>query len=103
MFPSQIEELALTQPALSPHYFLELTRPKRMDELTVVIERRPEFTMIEAEQAAKALQHDIKIRIGSTVRIHVVDPNTVARSEGKAKRIYDYRDRARHELPAHLR
>ena len=103
MFPSQIEELALTQPALSPHYFLELTRPKRMDELTVVIERRPEFTMIEAEQAAKALQHDIKIRIGSSVRIHVVDPNTVARSEGKAKRIYDYRDRARHELPAHLR
>ena len=103
MFPSQIEELALTQPALSPHYFLELTRPKRMDELTVVIERRPEFTMIEAEQAAKALQHDIKIRIGSSVRIHVVDPNTVARSEGKAKRIYDYRDRAGHELPAHLR
>lgn len=103
MFPSQIEELALTQPALSPHYFLELTRPKRLDELTVVIERRPEFTMIEAEQAAKALQHDIKIRIGSSVRIHVVDPNTVARSEGKAKRIYDYRDRARHELPPHLR
>lgn len=103
MFPSQIEELALTQPALSPHYILELTRPKRMDELTVVIERRPEFTMEEAEQAAKALQHDIKIRIGSSVRIHVVDPNTVARSEGKAKRIYDYRNRAQHELPEHLR
>lgn len=103
MYPSQIEELALTQPALSPHYILELTRPKRMDELTVVIERRPEFTMAEAERAGRALQHDIKIRIGTSVRIHIVDPNTVARSEGKAKRIYDYRDRAHAGLPAHHR
>lgn len=101
MFPSQIEELALNQRALSPHYHLELTRPKRMDELTVVIERRPEFTMQEAQDCGKALQHDIKIRIGSSVRIHVVDPNTVARSEGKAKRLYDYRDRSFSEYPTH--
>ena len=103
MFPSQIEELALTQPALSPHYHLELTRPKRMDELTVVIERRPNFPMEEAERAGRALQHDIKIRIGSSVRIHVVDPNTIVRSEGKAKRIYDYRDVAPEQLPAHYK
>ncbi|QUY61352.1 Phenylacetate-coenzyme A ligase [Gulosibacter molinativorax] len=101
MFPSQIEELALNQKALSPYYHLELTKPKRMDELTVVIERRPEFTMEEAEACGRALQSDIKIRIGSSVRIHVVDPNTVARSEGKAKRIYDYRDRDFSEYPAH--
>lgn len=101
MFPSQIEELALNQRALSPHYHLELTRPKRMDELTVVIERRPEFTMEEAEACARALQNDIKVRIGSSVRIHVVDPNSVARSEGKAKRIYDYRERGFSEYPAH--
>lgn len=99
MFPSQIEELALSQPQLSPHYHLELTRPGRMDELTVVIERRTEYTMAEAESAAKHLQHDIKIRIGSSVRIQVVDPNTLARSEGKMKRIYDYRDRPVHEYP----
>lgn len=99
MFPSQIEELALGQAALSAHYNLELTRPKRMDELTVVIERRPEFTMEEAEACGRALQHDIKIRIGSSVRIHVVDPNTLARSEGKAKRVLDFRDRPIAEYP----
>lgn len=101
MFPSQIEELALAQRALSPHYHLELTKPKRMDELTVVIERRAEFTMAQAQACGRALQADIKIRIGSSVRIHVVDPNTVARSEGKAKRIYDYRNRDYSEYPAH--
>lgn len=103
MFPSQIEELALGQAALSPYYHLELTRPKRMDELTVVIERRPEYTMAEAQDCAELLRRDIKIRIGSSVRIHVVDPDTVARSEGKAKRIYDFRDRPAAELPDHYR
>ncbi|WP_428831944.1 AMP-binding protein [Gulosibacter sediminis] len=103
MFPSQIEELALGQRALSPYYHLELTRPKRMDELTVVIERRPEFTMAEAQACGEHLRQDIKIRIGSSVRIHIVDPNTVARSEGKAKRIFDYRDRRQSELPDHYR
>lgn len=93
MFPSQIEALALAQPELSPYYHLELTRPQRMDELTVVIERRPEATMEQAEAAGRRLQHDIKIRIGSSVRIHVVDPETVNRSEGKAKRLFDFRDR----------
>ncbi|MFP3468114.1 phenylacetate--CoA ligase, partial [Leifsonia sp. SIMBA_070] len=37
LFPSQIEEIALRVPALSPHFQLELTRPDRMDELTVRI------------------------------------------------------------------
>ncbi|CAG7845677.1 Phenylacetate-coenzyme A ligase [Pseudoclavibacter triregionum] len=92
VFPSQIEELALRVAELSPHFHLELTRPKRMDELTVVIERDPNTPMEEAEKAAARLQHDIKIQVGSTVRMHVVDPMTVARSEGKMKRVFDFRD-----------
>ena len=95
LFPSQIEELALHIPELSPHYHLELSRPKRMDELTLVIERRPDVPMEAAEDAAKKLQHEVKIHIGSTIRIHVVDPDTVARSEGKMKRIFDFRDEAK--------
>lgn len=101
LFPSQIEELALLQPALSPYYHLELTRPKRMDELTVVIERRIEYTMEQAEICAMRLREEIKTRIGSSVRIHVVDPDTVARSEGKAKRVFDYRNTPPLDLPPH--
>ena len=46
LFPSQIEEIALRIPELSPHFQLELTRPEgqRMDQLTVKIERRDNVT-----------------------------------------------------------
>ncbi|MHB1172150.1 MAG: AMP-binding protein, partial [Lacisediminihabitans sp.] len=40
LFPAQIEEVALRIPALSPHYQLEITRPRHMDHLAVKIERR---------------------------------------------------------------
>ena len=47
LFPSQIEEIALRIPELSPHFQLELTRPEgqRMDQLTVKIERRESVTV----------------------------------------------------------
>ncbi|MFD2758977.1 phenylacetate--CoA ligase PaaK [Gulosibacter faecalis] len=102
MFPSQIEELALAQPSLAPYYHLELTRPNRMDELTIVIERRPEATVEEAGRCAELLRDDIKIRIGSSVRVRVTEPNTCQRSEGKAKRLFDYREVPTSDLPAHL-
>lgn len=92
LFPSQIEELALDVPELSAHYHLELTRPKRMDELTVVIERRADCTMERAQAGARVLAESIKVRIGSSVSINVVDPNTVERSAGKMKRLYDLRE-----------
>jgi len=91
VFPSQIEELILHVPELSPHFHLELTRPERMDELKVVVERRPESSAEAAPDAARRLQHDIKDRIGSTVAIDIVAPGTVERSAGKMKRIFDWR------------
>lgn len=91
LFPSQVEELALHHDALSPHFTLELTRPERMDEMTVHIERREDATREEAEEAGRALLHDIKTKIGSTARIDVAEPGTLARSSGKLRRIYDHR------------
>ncbi|WP_240322657.1 AMP-binding protein [Austwickia chelonae] len=92
LFPTQIEEIALTLSALSPHFQLELTRPHRMDELTIHIERRPEASDDEATSAAKELQHLVKSRIGSSARIAVADPGTLPRSMGKLRRIYDNRN-----------
>lgn len=103
LFPSQIEELALRQEALAPQYHLELTRPKRLDELTVVIERRPEFDAAAGEACGRGLQESIKLTIGSSVRVCVVEPDTLPRSEGKAKRVHDYRDRDVSEYPRHER
>lgn len=91
LFPTQIEEIVLEIAALSSHFVLELTRPARMDELTVRIEPRQGASRSEVEQGIADLVRTIKIRIGSTVGVVVVDPGTLPRSEGKLKRLYDLR------------
>jgi len=97
LFPSQVEELALEQPELGPQFVLEITRPHRMDELTVKVEPRPQFTVEEAREAGLRLQRSIKVRIGSTANVQVVDHGSLPRSQGKMKRIYDLRP----DAPAH--
>jgi phenylacetate-CoA ligase len=93
MFPSQIEEIALRIPVLSPHFQMELTRPegKRMDQLAIKIEPREGTTADERLAAASTLQEQIKIHVGSTARIVVVEPGSLERSNGKLRRIYDLR------------
>jgi phenylacetate-CoA ligase len=91
VFPTQIEEIVLGVGALSSHFVLELTRPTRMDELTVRIEAHPDATAAEVEAGVATLTERIKIKIGSTVGVIVVDNGSLARSEGKLKRLYDLR------------
>ena len=91
LFPSQIEELALEIEALSPHFLLEITRPHRMDELTIKIERRETASLADAQAAGQLLVKQIKNRIGCSCKIEVTEPNTLARSSGKLRRIYDLR------------
>ncbi|GAA0192838.1 phenylacetate--CoA ligase family protein [Glutamicibacter creatinolyticus] len=92
LFPSQIEELILKVPALSPHFQLVLTRPGRMDQLAVKVERRSDATAHEVSTAGQELASLIKIHIGSSCAIEVVEPETLERSMGKLKRIYDMRN-----------
>jgi phenylacetate-CoA ligase len=93
LFPSQIEEIALRIPELSPHFQLELTRPEgqRMDQLTVRIERRDNVTAEQCTTAARALKEQIKIHVGSSCSVDVVEPGSLERSNGKLRRIYDLR------------
>ena len=80
VFPSQIEELVLKQPGLSPHYVLELSKQGPLDHLTVVVEG-------ESSGCAR-LQHDIKSMIGISAEVRI---GQVERSIGKAKRVIDKR------------
>jgi phenylacetate-CoA ligase len=91
LFPTQIEELALGIEALSTHFILELTRPVRMDHLTVKIEPREGVSAADAEAARAALVERIKVQIGSSVDVVLVEPGSLPRSEGKLKRLYDLR------------
>lgn len=92
LFPSQIEELILKVPSLSPHFQLLLTRPDRMDQLAVKVERRIGTTAEQAEEGGRDLAKLIKIHIGSSCAIDVVEPESLERSMGKLKRIYDLRN-----------
>lgn len=94
LFPSQIEEIALRIPALSPHFQLELNRTGRMDEMTVHIEPRENTTPAERTAAGLALKAQIKIQVGSSCTVDVVEPGSLARSSGKLRRIYDNRPKA---------
>ncbi|MFV3077383.1 phenylacetate--CoA ligase PaaK [Niveispirillum fermenti] len=89
LFPSQVEELLLAEPALAPHYLLEVDRPRHMDELTVRVELRTGGG--DGDQAARSLGHRIKEMIGVTARIDVGPPGCIERSGGKARRVIDRR------------
>jgi phenylacetate-CoA ligase len=91
LFPSQIEELILGVDALAPQFNCILDRRERLDMLTVRVEGRPGVTPEQRLDATEHLRRQIKERIGVSVAVDVVEPNTVNRSEGKARRLIDNR------------
>ncbi len=91
VFPTQIEELILKQPALAPHYQLEITRPRALDELTVLVERVSHANATDGDAAGAGLAHLIKSLVGVTAAVRVMPPGGIERSLGKAKRIVDKR------------
>jgi phenylacetate-CoA ligase len=91
VFPTQVEELILRQPALAPHYQLEITRPRSLDELTILVERAPGADAVDGDAAGKALAHLVKNLVGVTAAVRVVPCGGIERSLGKAKRIVDKR------------
>jgi phenylacetate-CoA ligase len=94
IFPTQIEEIVLQTPGLSPHFTLVLTTRGRMDHLTVQIEARPDCPAQRRDPAAREVATAVKDTVGVTVDVAVVDPDTLARSVGKLQRLRDERDRA---------
>jgi phenylacetate-CoA ligase len=92
LFPSRIEELILRVPGLSPHFRLVLTRPGRLDELTVHVEARADAADLETREASGArLAALVKDAAGVTVGVDVVEPGLIERSAGKAQRVLDLR------------
>ena len=93
LFPTQIEELILRTPALSPHFQCVLERDGTLDAMTVRVERRESTTPDAADAAGRELQRLVKASIGVTVGVDVLDPDGVERSVGKMRRIVDHRPR----------
>jgi phenylacetate-CoA ligase len=95
VFPSHIEAVLAREPQLAPHYLLELRRPEQLDELDVIVETRTALAGLLSTAEITALErraeHLIKVFAGVTTRVRVVEPGTLERSQGKAKRVVDLR------------
>ncbi|HEY3318753.1 MAG TPA: phenylacetate--CoA ligase [Coriobacteriia bacterium] len=95
VFPSQIEHVLMDIPGVAPHYQVILRREAALDEVEVHVEVTPDFAFDEI-RALEALQKRVRSEIMSVLAVSVgvklVEPKSIQRSEGKAKRVVDLRD-----------
>jgi len=92
VFPTQVEEQLLKVEGLTPHYVCVLTRPGRLDEMTVRVEsRRDGIGPVVKQALAESAARLIKDHVGVTVTVEICEPHELERSLGKAKRINDQR------------
>lgn len=92
VFPTQIEEMLLGVPELSPHFQIELVRQGRMDAMVVHVEAADGVDTGRAQTAgAGALADRIKGTIGVSAKVTVNPTGGVVRSQGKAVRVIDHR------------
>ncbi len=91
VFPSQIEELILRCEGLAPHYQIEVSRPNRLDEITIIVEARAEIADDAHQSQGRLLAAKLKDNIGISADIRVAASGTLPRSAGKASRVKDRR------------
>jgi phenylacetate-CoA ligase len=94
VFPSQIEEVLLHMEGIHPHYLITVDRVNNLDQMQVQVEVEQEFfsdRISELQAMSKKLQHNLESALGISVDVKLVEPKTIARSEGKAKRVIDNR------------
>ncbi len=97
VFPSQVETALLAAEGTLPHYLIILTRDKGLDEMEVQIEVTPEVFSDKIgalEDLQARLVHALEQILGIRVHVRLVEPHSIQRSEGKAKRLIDRRNLA---------
>jgi phenylacetate-CoA ligase len=94
VFPSQIEHVLLQMGDVQPHYQLIVDRIGQLDQLEVHVEVSETFLFDEVralEETASRIRSRIESLLGISVKVRLVEPKTLPRSEGKAKRVIDNR------------
>jgi len=94
VFPSQIEEVLVNIEGIEPHYQIVINRVGALDELDVHVEMNERLISDEIkglENVERRIKNDIESVLGIKVGVKLVEPKTIARSEGKAKRVIDNR------------
>ena len=95
VFPSQLEHVLMGIKEVEPHYQLIVDRKGSLDTVEVEVEVSEELFSDEIkvlEGLGKRIQGEIKDMLGISCRVRLVEPKTIQRSEGKAKRVIDKRE-----------
>ncbi len=94
VFPSQIEEVLFNIEGVSPHYQIIVDRVGALDTATVMVEANAMLffdEMKKQKQLLDRISYELKSALGIDVEVKLVEPHTIERSEGKAKRVIDKR------------
>ncbi|MHC1749165.1 MAG: phenylacetate--CoA ligase family protein [Cellulosilyticaceae bacterium] len=94
LFPSQIESVLLKVVETAPHYLIIVDRINNLDTIEVWVEVRPEFftdAIKSLEKIEKYITNELLSLTGLHIKVKLVEPRSIERSEGKAKRIVDNR------------
>jgi phenylacetate-CoA ligase len=97
LYPSQIEALLLDVEGTTPHYLIVVTRTGALDDLEVKVEVTPAVFSDEIrglEHLRTVLHERIKSLYGLTAKVTLVEPGSIERSMGKAKRVVDLRPKS---------
>ncbi|MGC7872969.1 phenylacetate--CoA ligase family protein [Desulfosporosinus sp. SYSU MS00001] len=95
VFPSQIESVLMTIEGISPHYIINIYKHNFLDELEVVVELTREDLLepySKLEDFSAYIRQKLHGVLSINVRLKVVQPGTLERTAGKAKRVFDYRN-----------
>ncbi|MCF8361465.1 MAG: phenylacetate--CoA ligase [Prolixibacteraceae bacterium] len=94
VFPSQIESILLEMSETEPHYLLIIDREGTLDTLKVQVEVQEQFfsdEIKELQNLTKKIKHNLESTLGISVTVQLVEPKTIERTAGKAKRVIDNR------------
>ena len=94
VFPSQIESVLLEMSETEPHYLLIIEREETLDVVNLLVEVQEQFfsdEVRELEALRKKITDKIQSTLGISIRVKLVEPKTIERTAGKAKRVIDNR------------
>jgi phenylacetate-CoA ligase len=94
VFPSQIESILLEMSETEPHYLLIIDREGTLDTLKVQVEVQEQFfsdEIKELQNLTNKIKHNLESTLGISVTVQLVEPKTLERTAGKAKRVIDNR------------
>ncbi len=94
VFPSQIETVLLAMSETEPHYLLIIDREETLDVVNLMVEVQEQFFSDEIkklEALRKKITDRIQSTLGISIRVKLVEPKTIERTAGKAKRVIDNR------------